>query len=244
MTELRQALILAGGKGTRLRPYTTVVPKPLMPVGDHPILEIVLRQLARAGVQEAILAVGHMGKLLEAFFQDGERLGLAVSYTYEEEPLGTAGAIGLALDRLRGDFLVMNGDLLTTLDYRKLHAAHRDAKAAATIALHTREVKIDFGVIETTPESRLGRYVEKPTYTFDVSMGINVFSADAVKRHMTPGERIDIPDLMTRLKERGEVVHCHRDPCFWLDIGRLDDYEAATKAFEARSAEFLAGPPP
>lgn len=161
-----QALILAGGKGTRLRPYTTVLPKPLMPVGDYPILKIILRQLKSAGAREVILAVGYMSQLFEAFFQDGSRYGLRILYSFEEEPLGTAGPLALALERLEEDVLVMNGDLLTSLNYRDMFEFHQARRAAATIGLHQRDAKIDFGVIERDAEGRLIKYVEKPIYHF------------------------------------------------------------------------------
>jgi NDP-sugar pyrophosphorylase family protein len=234
-----QALILAGGKGARLRPYTTILPKPLMPVGDYPILAIILQQLASAGIRDVVLAVGYMSHLFQAFFQDGSRYGLHLDYSVEEQALGTAGPIGLALDRLDDDFLVMNGDLLTTLDYRRLLAFHRDQGAAATIAVHRREVKIDFGVIESDDAGRLARYIEKPTYRFAVSMGVNVLNKRAVEPYVTAGRLLDIPDVMTRLRDDGHAVHCYEEPCYWLDIGRVDDYEIATEVFEARRAEFL-----
>src|SRR5207237_530377 len=141
-----QAVILAGGKGTRLRPYTTVLPKPLMPVGDYPILEIILRQLKRADVTRVVLAVGYMSHLFEAFFQDGQRYGLEISYSFETEALGTAGPLGAIVDALDEDFLVLNGDLLTTFSYRNVFAHHKRVDAAATIGAFRRSVDIDFGV--------------------------------------------------------------------------------------------------
>ena len=234
-----QALILAGGRGTRLRPYSTVIPKPLMPVGDLPILEIILRQLRNARVTEVILAVGYMGQMFQAFFADGARLGLKITYSFEEQALGTAGPIALSLDRLEDNFLVMNGDLLTTLDYGRLFAAHVKNSAAATIGLYRREVRIDFGVIETDERGRLANYIEKPLYQFDVSMGVNVLNAAAVRKYLTPGMHLDIPDLMMKLKAEGLAVNCFSEPCYWLDIGRIDDYQTANEIFEARKAEFL-----
>jgi NDP-mannose synthase len=234
-----QALILAGGKGTRLRPYTTVFPKPLMPVGDMPILEIILRQLKRAGVEEIILACGYMGQMFQAFFQDGARLGLKIDYSYENEPLGTAGPVALALDRMKGNFLVMNGDLLTTLDYRKLYDAHGASGAAATIGLYSREVKIDFGVVQADAAGDLASYTEKPVYHFDVSMGVNVLDPAVVRPFLKAGEYLDIPQLMMNLRAAGKRVHCFRSPCYWLDIGRIDDYQTANEIFESRKAEFL-----
>jgi len=234
-----QAVILAGGKGTRLRPYTTVIPKPLMPVGDMPILEIILRQLRSAGVRQVILACGYMGQMFQAFFQDGRRFGLHIDYSFEDKALGTAGPLALAFDRLEENFLVMNGDLLTTLDYRALFDGHVQNGAAATISICTREVKVDFGVIEVTPEQTLGRYVEKPVYTFEVSMGANVFNAAKIRPFVKPGEYLDIPALMTKLRDAGESVRCHRAPCYWLDIGRGEDYETANEVFASRRDEFL-----
>jgi len=234
-----KALILAGGKGTRLRPYTTVIPKPLMPVGQYPILEIILRQLRHAGVTEVMLAVGYLHHLFEAFFGDGRKFGMKISYALEEKPLGTAGAIGSAIDHLGGDFIVMNGDLLTTIDYRKLFAFHREQRAAATIGVFPREVKVDFGVIETTGTQSLGKYIEKPKYQFLVSMGVNVINSEGVRRFLDSGTYLDIPNLMTKLKEAGQLVACYREPCEWLDIGRVDDYQTANEIFDKDPSRFL-----
>jgi NDP-sugar pyrophosphorylase family protein len=246
VSDAMHALILAGGKGTRLRPYTTVVPKPLMPVGEMPVIEIMLLQLRRAGVREVIIACGHMGHLLQAFLQDGGRLGMKIEYSFETEALGTAGPIALAIDRLPEHFMVLNGDLLTTLDYRRLFEAHVQSGAAATLGLCSREVHIDFGVIEVGEGDRLGRYIEKPTYRFDVAMGANVFTATRIRPFLRAGQPLDIPELMTSLCAAGEEVRCHRAACYWLDIGRLDDFQTANEIFAARRAEFLPpdGPAP
>lgn len=234
-----QALILAGGKGTRLRPYTHVLPKPLMPVGDYPILEIILRQLKYAGVKKVVLAVGFLSHLFRSFFQSGERFGINIEYSFEEKELGTAGPIALTLDRLEENFLVMNGDLLTTLNYANLFDFHKKNGNAATIGLFRREVKIDFGVIESDDDGRLVKYVEKPTYSFEVSMGINVFNTKAIKPYLVPGQHLDIPELMMKLHNDGHKVCGYREDCQWLDIGRIDDYQMATDIFEARKKEFL-----
>ncbi len=236
-----QAVILAGGKGTRLRPYTTVLPKPLMPVGDYPILEIILRQLKYYGFEEVILAVGYQSHLFRAFFQDGERFDLQIKYSFETEALGTAGPLALVLDQLRQDFLVMNGDLLTTLNYRNLWEHHRNCGAAATIGLYQRDVKIDFGVIESDGDGRLMRYIEKPTYHFDVSMGVNILNTQAIRPYLIPGKHLDLPQLMSMLNENGRPVRCYRESCYWLDIGRIDDYQTANEIFGTRQAEFLPG---
>jgi NDP-mannose synthase len=234
-----QALILAGGKGTRLLPYTTILPKPLMPVAQYPILEIIIRQLRHAGVKDIILAVGHLGHLLQAFFQDGDRFGVRIQYSIEPSPLGTAGPMGLIMEQLQEDFLVMNGDLLTTLNYEKLFQFHQAQGGAATIGLFEREVKIDFGVIEADGEGKLKNYIEKPSYHFTVSMGVNVFRKAAICDLITPGKPLDIPDLMLRLREAGRPVYCYSEPCLWLDIGRMEDYQQASLVFEASPEKFL-----
>jgi len=233
-----QAIILAGGKGTRLRPYTTVLPKPLMPVGEFPILEIIVRQLKNRGFNKIVLAVGHLSHLFQAFFQNGERFGVDIRYSFEEQALGTAGPIGLAFDVLDEDFLVMNGDVLTTLDYAKLVDFHKNHKAAATISVFQRKLTIDFGVIHAR-EERLENYIEKPVYDFAVSMGVNVFTKSAIREFVKPGVRLDIPDLMLRLKEAGLPVMCYSEPCRWLDIGRIDDYQEAGNIFQSNPDEFL-----
>jgi NDP-mannose synthase len=234
-----QALILAGGRGARLHPYTTVIPKPLMPVGDYPILEIIIRQLKLAGVDEVIMAVGYMSQLFQAFFQEGDRYDLKISYSFESKALGTAGPIALVIDRLGDDFLVLNGDLLTTLSYNNLFSYHKESKAAATIGVYAREVNIDFGVVESNDENRLVNYIEKPTYHFNVSMGVNVLNAVSVKPYLTPGEYLDIPTLLMRMCEDHLPVVCYSEPCYWLDIGRVDDYRVANETFEAKRSEFF-----
>jgi NDP-mannose synthase len=233
-----QALILAGGKGTRLKPYTTVIPKPLMPVGEMPILEIVLRQLKYAGFDRVIIAIGYLGEMFRAFFQDGARLGLSIDYSLEEKPLGTAGPIALNLDKLDEDVLIMNGDLLTTLNYRSLFEFHKSARAAATIGTYKRDVKIDFGVVEIA-QGKLTGYIEKPVYHYDVSMGVNILNVLSARKFLVPGQHLDLPDLMTLLREDGQSVHCYQEPCYWLDIGRVDDYQTANDIFESRKSEFL-----
>jgi NDP-sugar pyrophosphorylase family protein len=232
-----QAVILAGGQGTRLRPYTAVLPKPLMPIGDMPILEVVLRQLRRAGFREVTLAVSYLAELLQAYCGDGERFGLKLRYSRERGPLSTAGPLKL-VPGLDQTFLVMNGDILTTLDYGELIRFHRERGAMATIATHARSVRIDFGVVEAGPDGALERYIEKPEIHYQVSMGVNVLepaALDLIQR----GESLGMPDLMLRLREAGHRVLTYSAPCLWLDIGRMEDYEAALQTFESRRAEFL-----
>lgn len=223
-----QVLILAGGQGTRLKPFTNVIPKPLVPVGEYPILEIVLRQLSRSGVKRVTLAVSHLARLIEAFFGNGERLGLDITYSLEESPLGTAGPIRL-IDPVDDDFLVMNGDLLTTIDYADLFRQHTSSGAAATIATFKKEVKIDLGVLDLDGE-RLINYIEKPTYDFTVSIGIYALHRRVIG--YIPGGKFDMPDLILALCKAGEKIVCYSGDYDWLDIGRLDDYEQAVTRFE------------
>jgi NDP-mannose synthase len=232
-----KAVILAGGKGARLAPYTKILPKPLLPVGDTPILEIMLRQLKKAGVEEVILTVGHLAGLLRAFFQNGERLGLKISYSYEECPLGTAGPLSL-LEDLDDTFMVANGDVLTTLDYQDLVAVHRRSGAAATIATHARQVKVDLGVIKFNGSQEIVDYIEKPNYDFFVSMGVYVFEP-RVLQYIPYNQFFNFPDLVLRLIECGERVMGYPFSGYWQDLGRPDDYTAAVDDFESMRAEFL-----
>jgi len=232
-----KAVILAGGKGTRLAPYTKILPKPLMPVGDMPILEVIIRQLRSAGVEEVILTVGHLAELLRAFFGDGEHFGLKIRYSLEDHPLGTAGPLAL-VDGLDDTFLVMNGDILTDLSVRDLVRFHKEAGATATIAMHQRKVKIDLGVILCDGGSRVVGYIEKPTYDYQVSMGIYVFEP-RVLNYIPQGKYLDFPNLVHKLLGEGEKVVGYLFDGYWQDLGRPDDYERATEDFNNLRAKFL-----
>lgn len=228
-----RAVVLAGGLGTRLRPYTAVIPKPLMPVGDRPILDIVLRQLRRHGFERVTIATGHLAQLIEAFFGDGSAYGLKVDYHREHEALGTVGALAL-ISELDQPFLVMNGDVLTDIAYDELLARHEMSGAAATIAVTRRAVQVSLGVMhfdDAADHDRVTDYVEKPAIDYEVSMGVYCFAPRALQ-HIHPGERLDFPDLVLRLIAAGEVVNAWRPDAYWLDIGRHDDYEQAMEEFE------------
>jgi NDP-sugar pyrophosphorylase family protein len=232
-----KAVILAGGKGARLAPYTKILPKPLMPIGDMPILEILLRQLKRYGVDEVIITVGHLAQLLEVFFQGGERLGLKIHYSYEEQPLGTAGPLSL-VSGLDDTFLVANGDVLTTLDFAALVADHQQSGAIATIAMHQRQVKVDLGVIQCNGSNEITGYLEKPTYDFHVSMGIYVFEP-RVLAYIPFNQYLDFPDLVLRLIAASERVRGYPYDGYWQDLGRPDDYEQAVDDFPSLKAHIL-----
>jgi NDP-mannose synthase len=232
-----KAVVLAGGKGARLAPYTKILPKPLMPIGDMPILEVILRQMKAAGVDRVILTVGHLSELLQAFFQDGHQWGLPIEYSYESCPLGTAGPLAL-IEGMHEPFLVTNGDVLTTLHFNDLLDFHYQHQAAATIAVHHRKVKIDLGVIQWDGMPTINGYIEKPTYDYCVSMGIYVFEP-RVLPYIPRGEYLDFPDLIKKLIAAGEKVVGYQYEGYWQDLGRPDDYEAAAQDFERMRAEFL-----
>lgn len=240
--QMPQAIILAGGRGTRLRPYTAILPKPLMPVGDRPVLDIVLRQLHRDGFDRVTIATGYLAELIEAFFGDGARHGMRLNYYRETAPLGTVGAIRLILDPAGSeDFLVVNGDVLTDLDYRALLERHRTSDAAATIATSRRRVETSLGVVEMGADGDcppLLGYREKPVIDYEVSMGVYCF-APRVLQYIEPGEKLDFPDLVLRLMNGGEVVRGWRSTNYWLDIGHHDDYERALDEFEQMRPRLL-----
>jgi NDP-sugar pyrophosphorylase family protein len=234
------AVILAGGKGSRLRPYTTTLPKPLMPIGDDcSILEIVLRQLARHGFVSVTVAIGHLGQLIQALVGDGSQWGLQVDYATEDQPLGTIGPVLQVLDRLPDEFLVMNGDILTDLDYAQLLESHRESQAPITVATYAREVKIDFGVLETADRSVIG-FTEKPTLSYTVSMGVYALSKATLRRYPA-GQAFGFDDLMKDLLARGESPVSFPFDGYWLDIGRPDDYDRANAEFERMRPQLLPG---
>jgi NDP-sugar pyrophosphorylase family protein len=236
---VRQAVIMAGGKGTRLHPYSALFPKPLMPLGDMPILELLLRRMKADGVQEVIIAVNHLRHLIEAYFGDGSALGLRLRYSNEDKPLGTAGALGNMLDLLDERFFLANGDLLTTMDLRRMARNHIADRADASVGIYERENKIDFGLIEFDKENRLCVYREKPTSKYYVSMGVYILQREAVRPHVSKADYLDMPNLLLQIKASNGNVVCFRDNCVWLDIGRPDDFALAQQMFEKDREAFL-----
>lgn len=237
-----KAIIMAGGRGTRLHPYTALLPKPLMPLGDRPILELLLSRLQRANVDEVFLAVSHLSHLIQAYFGDGSRMGLKLHYSFEDAPLGTAGPMAAVLDRLGDDFIMTNGDLLTNLDIDKMVDFHRATRADASVGVYAREVKIDFGLVEVDTEMRMTAYREKPSYHHLVSMGIYVLKAASVAAFIKPNTHLDMPDLLRKMCDAGANVRCFRDECFWLDIGRPEDFAQAQEVYEKDPGIFLPRP--
>ena len=232
-----QAIVLAGGKGRRLMPYTTVLPKPLMPIGDYPILEVILRQLKHYGFDRVTISTGYLHELLHAYLDSNRTLGLDITYVHEDTPLGTIGPLRLIED-LDDTFLVMNGDILTDISYPDLITNHRKNKAVATVATYQRVVNIDFGVLEKDDSRKITGFREKPTYHFDVSMGVYVFSKKILD-YVPEGEPFGFDQLMYALTAKKEAVYSYPHNGYWLDIGRPDDYARSIEEFEKFKDRFL-----
>ncbi len=232
-----QAIVLAGGKGRRLMPYTTVLPKPLMPIGDYPILEVILRQLKHYGFDRVTISTGYLHELIHAYLDSNRTLGLDITYVHEDTPLGTIGPLRLIED-LDDTFLVMNGDILTDISYPDLITSHRKNKAVATVATYQRVVNIDFGVLEKDDSRKITGFREKPTYHFDVSMGVYVFSKKILD-YVPEGEPFGFDQLMYALTAKKEAVYSYPHNGYWLDIGRPDDYARSIEEFEKFKDRFL-----
>ncbi len=228
----REAVILAGGKGVRLRPYTTLLPKPLVPIGEtHSILEIVLRQLGECGFTRAVLAVGHLGQLVRAYVGDGSQWGIHVDYHTEEAPLGTIGPALQIAEDLPEEFLLMNGDILTDLDYGALLEFHRGHGAPMTVATYEREHRVDFGVLEVDGAAVRG-FTEKPTLRYSVSMGVYALSRSTLADYPV-GMPFGFDELILDQLGHGRTPASFPFDGYWLDIGRPDDYDRANEEFPA-----------
>jgi NDP-sugar pyrophosphorylase family protein len=232
-----RAVILAGGRGSRLRPYTLVLPKPLVPIGDRPILQLILAQLARDGYRRVDLCVGHLGSLIQTYFADPHNLphGIELGYHWEDEPLGTAGALR-NIEGLSEPFLAMNGDILTDLDFGDLMAAHVAGDAALTIATYHKTHQVSLGVIEHS-DGVVSDYVEKPSMEYEVSMGIYAYSP-RVLEHIPEGY-FDFPHLVKALLDAGERVSTYPFAGTWFDIGTPADYDGAVATLEADDSMLL-----
>ena len=226
-----RAVILAGGKGVRLQPFTVVFPKPLVPLGDRPIIEVLIQRLIAFGITDITLTLGHLAELIKAYFHHRPQLTSQawVRYVDEQEPTGTAGSLA-SVSGLDETFLVMNGDLLTDLDFDALVSFHRSQGAALTIAAHRRLIKIDLGVLECGGDYRITGYNEKPELSYNVSMGIYVYEP-RVLNWIAPGTYLDFPNLVLKLIANGEKVCAMPCDCLWLDIGQPDDYARAQEIY-------------
>ena len=226
-----KAVILAGGKAIRLRPYTTNFPKPLMPIGERPILEIVIQRLKDFGITDIIISTGYLGEMIRVFFMDGSKFGVKITYSEEKEPLGTAGPLNLLRDQLDDTFILMNGDVLTDLDFGQFISFHRLHKAQTTISLSKRAFLIDFGVIDIDDYSYFKAWKEKPTFEYLISTGIYLFEPETLNI-LPPKGCLNVPDFIQRLRKKNYMVLGYVHNGYWLDIGKPADYEKACLDYE------------
>ena len=233
----KRAVILAGGKGTRLRPYTVVLPKPLMPIGEYPILEVVIRQLLSHGFTHITMAVNHQAELIKAFFGDGSKWNIKIDYSLEDQPLGTMAPLKLIND-LPDNFLVMNGDILTDLNYSEFYSIHSNNNELFTISSFEREQKIDYGVLEVNQSKYLTFFLEKPTKKFKVSMGVYMVSKKILE-YIPEQKPYGFDNLMLDLLNDDKKVKVDTFNGYWLDIGRPDDYMQAIEEFSEMKSRFI-----
>jgi NDP-mannose synthase len=232
-----KAVVLAGGKGTRLAPFTRVFPKPMLPIGDKTILEILLGQMKRAGFNHVVLTVGHLAGLMRAFFQDGSQYDLDITYSFEAKPLGTAGPLA-HVEGLTNTFLVCNGDVLTSLDLTDLIDFHRKMGGVCTIAMHKRNVQVDLGLIEANAEHKIISYTEKPTLHYEASMGIYIFEPE-VLAYIPKDSYMDFPDLIKTLISNKEMVFGYSYDGYWRDLGNPEEYDQACADFQKMRNLFI-----
>jgi NDP-mannose synthase len=226
-----QAVILAGGKGKRLLPLTKIFPKPLVPLGEKPILDIILHQLKHFGFTRVSLAVGHMAEMIQMYIGPGTRYGIEIDYSFEDLPLGTVGPLA-HIKSLEKTFLVMNGDLVTDIDFSSFLSFHKARNAIATIATYKKPFKVELGIIHSNGENTIVDYTEKPTYHYNVSMGIYAFDS-AILSYIEPNKHLDLPELIKRLLAHGESVLSYPFDGYWLDLGNYSDYEKAVEEFDS-----------
>jgi NDP-sugar pyrophosphorylase family protein len=239
-----QAVILAGGRGTRLQPYTFVFPKPMLPVGGHPIIDTIVRQLAYFGFDDIVICLGYLGDYIRMYFSDETNVpdSARIRFVAEDEPLGTAGPVAL-VPELEDDFLVINGDILTTIDYRQFVATHKEKGADLSVSVRIRDIKMSLGLIEMNEARRITGFKEKPTFTFYDNMGIYVYNK-RVMQYIKPEVRLDVNELIEVLLEHNGDVYGYlsQDEYYWIDVGQHSDYEAANREFEKRRHIFVREP--
>lgn len=230
-----KAVILAGGQGRRLSPFTNLFPKPMMPIGTTPILEILILQLKKHGFIEFILATGYLEEIIRSYFRDGEEWGVNIRYSKEDSPLGTAGPLDLLRDQLTETFLLINGDIATDLDFYRFRSCHAKEGNTATIGLTKRSVNIDFGVVRLAPTNDFLAWEEKPTVHYLVSAGIYLFEPEALDS-LPRNTLFNLPDFVEALHRDNHQVRGFIHEGYWLDIGRPEDYERACRDWEARNS--------
>lgn len=233
------AVIQAGGKGTRLRPYTHVLPKPLMPVGDLPVIEMLLKWLRRWGVRKACITTGYLGHLIRSICSDGAQWDMEISYSTEKEPLGTIGALRLLDGRLNDTFLTVNGDLVTDIDLRAFKKFHKQSDSLLSVAVTEKKVKVDLGVLDCRDNLMTG-FNEKPTMKFMVSMGIYLMEP-AILELIPKGMPFGFDDLVHEMLEQKLAVNVFEHKGLWMDIGREEDYIKAQNGFLAEHKSLVLG---
>jgi NDP-mannose synthase len=232
----KRAVVLAGGKGTRLKPYTITLPKPLVPVGDDmPVLEIIIRQLKSNGFGHITLAVNHMSEIIKAFFGDGSKWDIKIDYTEESKPLGTMGPLQ-NIKNLPENFLVMNGDIITDLNYSSFFEEHVKNTSIFTISSFERDEQVDYGVL-SSENGLLTKLSEKPLIKYEVSMGVYMLSRDVLR--YIPEEEFGFDQLMYALLDDKKKVHVKKHNQYWLDIGRPSDYQIAINDYESKIKKYL-----
>lgn len=233
-----KAVIQAGGKGTRLRPYTLVLPKPLVPVGQYPVIEILLRWLRKNGVDTGIITLGYLGELIRAVCRDGSQWGISLSYVEEPEPLSTMGALQLiGQQRLGSTFFSLNGDIITDLDLRRMYRFHKEHGGIMTVATASKPHGTDLGILELENDV-VTDFREKPVITYQVSMGIYCMQSEILE-YIPKGVAFGFDDLMYTLLDEHKTVYAYRHDGMWMDIGRPEDYLAAQKVFEEKQCAIL-----
>jgi NDP-mannose synthase len=233
----KRAVILAGGKGARLRPYTVVLPKPLMPIGEYSILEVIIRQLAKHGFEHITIAVNHQADIIRAFFQDGAKWGVKIDYSLEDKPLSTMAPLRLIRD-LPENFLIMNGDILTDLSFSDFYTEHESKQNLFTISAYVREQIIDYGVLVADAHGHLTGFMEKPKSHHLVSMGIYMASR-RIMDFIPEGLSYGFDNLMLDLIKANKLASVRKYDGYWLDIGRPDDYMQAIDEFDNLKSKFL-----
>ena len=222
-----EAVILAGGQGSRLKPYTAEIPKPLVPVGDRPIIEILIKSLQKTGVTKLHFCVNHLAHLIVGLLGDGERYGMEIEYSHEDTPLSTVGPLKL-IKSLPDNFLVVNGDILTDIDYQALYKNHLESEAMLTVATCRRQHSVDYGILKTDSDNAVIGFQEKPVLDYTVSMGVYVFTRQLLE-FVPDNTKFGFDDLMLTLLERKAAVRSYPYDGYWLDIGRVEDYEQANR---------------
>ncbi|NLG84001.1 MAG: NTP transferase domain-containing protein [Firmicutes bacterium] len=220
------ALVLAGGRGLRLSPYTRVLPKPLLPVGDRPVLAVLLERLRLAGIRRVVISLGYLGELIRTYFGEGERAGMELSYLVEKEPLGTAGPIRL-LPRQEEPFLVVNGDILPDLPFADLYRVHREEGAAMTVAAREHRFRLEYGLLKVTGRTLLA-WEEKPCLS--ALIGIGVYVVEPEVQDLCPPGRVEIPELVRRLLAAGRRVVVYPTEAYWRDIGTPEEFHAVNES--------------